>query len=44
MPQIKEGIIITKDKEEKRKVDGKAILFVPAFKFLLSESKVLREK
>ena len=35
------GIIITKDKEEKQKIDNTEILFVPAFKFLLNSEKVI---
>ena len=34
---ISEGIVITRIKEEKHKVDGKHILFIPAFKFLLRD-------
>lgn len=33
---VDEGIIITRDKEENRKVNGKNILVTPAFKFLLN--------
>ena len=33
------GIIITKDKEEKQKIDNTKILFVPAFKFLLNTER-----
>lgn len=35
---ISEGIVITKNKEEKHNVNGLDILFVPAFKFLLKDS------
>lgn len=34
---IKEGVIITKNKEEKHKYNGSYISFVPAFKFLLKD-------
>ena len=32
---ISEGVIITRNKEEKHKINGTDILFIPAFKFLL---------
>lgn len=34
---IKEGIIITRNKEEKHKANGSEISFIPAFKFLLKD-------
>ncbi len=34
---IKEGVIITRNKEEKHKIHGSDISFVPAFKFLLKD-------
>src|SRR3989344_651036 len=34
---IKEGVIITRNKEEKHKTNGSDISFVPAFKFLLKD-------
>jgi len=34
---IKEGVVITRNKEEKHKANGPVISFVPAFKFLLKD-------
>jgi len=34
---IKEGVIITRNKEEKHKANGSEISFIPAFKFLLKD-------
>jgi len=33
---LKEGIIVTKDFEDKEQIEGKTILYVPLWKFLLS--------
>ena len=33
--KVHHGVIITKNREEKHKVNGSDILFIPAFKFLL---------
>ena len=36
--KVKEGTIVTQDYEEKKKIDGKMITFIPMWKYLLEKS------